>query len=290
MVVKYERALIFVSLVLILTVVDAARAVTPEQQLDIPTLLAQVRDHQDALDKIKEKYTYTEIVTNVERDKHGKEKKREIETYDVSFYQHREVERLVAKNGKPISSEDQAKQQRRIEKLIAQLEAGKNPPDPDANRRMSIAVLLRAEQFENPRREVFRERNVIVFDFEPDPAFKPANSYESFYKLMKGTMWVDEADLQVARVDFGLIGPFKIGGGALFEMKPGAHFVSEQSRFFGEVWLPTSAGVTFDGRALLFFGFGIEETTTFSNYQRFDVNTEEKVKMPASPSKTENPH
>jgi hypothetical protein len=287
MAVKYDPALI---LVLVLTVLGAAAAATPDQLPDIPALLAQVRDHQDALDKIKEKYTYTETVTNVELDKHGKENKRETTTSEVSFYRHREIDRLVEKNGKPISSEDQAKQQRRIEKLIAQLEAGKNPPDPDANRRMSIATLLRAERFENPRREVFRERNVIVFDFEPDPAFKPANSYESFYRLMKGTMWVDEADLQVARVDFKLLGAFKIGGGVFFEMRPGAHFVSEQSRFFGEVWLPTSAEVRFDGRALLFYGFGIEETTTFGNYRRFDVSTEEKVKMPASPSKPENPH
>jgi hypothetical protein len=35
-------------------------------------------------------------------------------------------------------------------------------------------------------------------------------------------MWVDEADLQVTRVEFKLIGAFKVGAGAFFEMRPGA--------------------------------------------------------------------
>jgi len=252
---------------------------------DIPSLMAKVRDHQGALDQMKEKYTYTQTSTEIETDKAGRERKRETKTYEVSFYNHREIGRLIAVNGKPLSDEQKAKEQRRVEKLIKDLEAGKQPSDPDANRRMSLAVLLRAERFRNPRREMFGGRSVIVFDFDPDPAFKPASSYESFYKNMAGTMWVDEADLQVARVEFKLIGAFKVGGGAFFEMRPGAWFLSEQGRFFGEIWLPTHAEVKFDGRALLFYKFGVHSTTTFADYHRFDVSTEEKVQAPANSQK-----
>jgi hypothetical protein len=116
--------------------------------------------------------------------------------------------------------------------------------------------LLRAERFHNARREVFRRHDVIVFDFDPRPDFKPANSDESFYKKMAGTMWIDESDLQVARVEFKLIGPFKIAGGTYFEMKPGAWFVREQDRFFDTIWLPSCAEVKFDARLLCFIASG----------------------------------
>jgi hypothetical protein len=276
-------------LVVLLCSASWASQSLPPVELDVPSLLAKVRDHQDAIDHMKEKYTYTQTSTEVETDNSGRERKRETKTYDVSFYNHREIDRLTAVNGKPLSDADKAKEDRRLEKLIRDLEAGKNPPDPDANRRMSIATLLRAEHLRNPRRDVFGGRNVIVFDFEPDPAFRPASSYESFYRDMAGTMWVDEADLQVARVEFKLIGAFKVGAGAFFEMKPGAWFLSEQGRFFGEIWLPTRSEVKFDGRALLFYKFGADESTTYSDYRRFDVSTEEKVKAPGSSDKPDAP-
>lgn len=244
--------------------------------LDVSALLARVRDHQDAIDKLRENFTYTQSLTHIETDKKGKEKKRETKTYQVTFYRHRQIHRLVAMNGKPLSASEAAKDQRRAEDLIKELDSGRTPADPDAGRRLRIATLLRAERFANPRRETFRGRDVIVFDFSPDPQFKPANSNESFYRQMAGSMAVDEADLQVARVEFKLIGAFKVAGGAFFEMKPGAQFLLEQARFFDEVWLPTRSESTFDARAVLFYNFGVRDIIEYSDYGRFGVNTEEK--------------
>ena len=274
------------ALICLLSIATGASAQAPvsagKELPDIASLLSKVRDNQDVLDKMKENYTYTQTVTERQLDKHGKQTKQQTRTYDVSFYRHREVARLTAIDGNALSSAGQIKEQRRVEKLIKELEDGRVPPDPEANRRMNISTLLRAEHFHNSRRGIFRSRAVIMFDFEPNPDFKPVSGYESFYKNMASTMSVDEGDLQVARVEFKLIGAFKIGGGAYFEMKPGAWFVREQDRFFGEIWLPSSAEVKFDARALMFYGFGIDEATSFSSYHRFDVNTEEKVAMPGN--------
>lgn len=244
---------------------------------DIPSLLAQVRDHQDALDKLRENYTYTQTVTTKELDKNGKEIRTKAKTYNVTFYQHREIQRLTAVDGKALAPDAASKEDRRTEKLIKELETGKSPPDPEANRQMRIATLLRAERFGNPRRERFRERDVIVFEFEPDPAFRPANGYETFYQKMAGTMWVDAADLQVARLEFSLINDYKVAAGMFFNMKKGAHFVNEQDRFFGQIWLPTLSNVRFGARAMMFYGFGIDESTSFGNYRRFNISTEEKT-------------
>lgn len=256
---------------------------------EIRSLLAQVRDHQNELDRIRENYTYQETESTTELDKHGTAKKKTSGTYEVTFYKHRPIRRLTQVNGAPLFPEKQAKEDLRAQKLIKELEEGKAGKDPVENRRMRIAVLLRAERFKNPRREQYRGRDVVVFDFEADPAFQPQDSYETFYKKMAGTMSVDEADLQVARVEFSLIEDFKVSGGMFFDMKKGAHFVSEQGRFFDQIWLPTYTEVRFGARALMFYQFGVDEATTFGDYRRFNVTTEEKPKAPASKAAPDHP-
>ncbi len=248
---------------------------------DISALLAKVRDHQDALDRMRENYAYTQTATTDQMDKHGKQNKQESKKYEVTFYRHRAIQRLTEIDGKPLPGDQAERENKRVEKLIRELEAGEHPADPEENRHMKIGTLLRAAKFSKPRREQYRNRNAIVFDFSPDPAFKPANSDETFYTAMAGTMWVNEADLQVSRIEFNLQKDFKVGGGVFFDMKKGAHFVNEQDRFFDEIWLPASRQVTFEARAILFYSFGIRETDQFTDYRKFNVTTEESAKPPA---------
>ena len=251
-----------------------------EQLPDIQTLLAKAREHQQQLDLLREKYTYTETDTDFQLDKQGVMKEKESETHELTFLGGVRVRRLTGKNNKPLSAEEQAKEDRRIERLIRELEQGKRPDVPYNQRRFKIADLMRVSRFLNPRRERFRKRDVIVFDFEPNPDFKPSRTDDNFIHNLAGSIWIDEADLQVARIEFQLINAFKIGGGALFAMKPGSRFVTEQDRFFGEIWLPVYTEVTINARAMLFASFGIIHKTSYGNYRQFDVQSEEKLKSP----------
>ena len=247
---------------------------------DLDTLFAKLREHQAELEQLREKYTYTETVTAYQLDKKGAIEEKETETYDLTFYRGHRIWRMVAKNGQPLSANEQAKEDRRVEKMIHDLEQGKDVDLPHNQRRLKISDLFKVSRFINPRRERFRQREVIVFDFEPDPAFKPANLDESFLHTLAGSIWIDAADWQVARVEFQLIAAFKVGGGAFFAMKPGSRFVSEQDRFNNEIWLPTFSEVTINAQAMIFAKFGIHQKTTYSNYQRFEVQSEEKLKSP----------
>lgn len=253
---------------------------------DFASLLARVKDHQKELDQLLEKYGYKETVSSRQIDKQGVFSEKENETYEISFFRGFRIRRLVAKGGKLLSSSDQAKEDRRIEKLVKDLEAGKDIDDPFKNRRLNIADLLRACRFINPRRERFRQRDVIVSDFEPDQAFKPSTTYEGFWHKVTGSIWIDAADLQVARVEFTLLKPFNVGGGIFFSMRPGARFVIEQARFAEEIWLPTYTEVSFSARAMLFAGLGINRTVRYEDYRRFNVKAEEEIKPPVEkPSK-----
>ena len=244
---------------------------------DLDALFDQLRLRQGEVERLREKFAYTETATSYQLDKDGLAREKESETREMTFYRGHRIWRVVAKNGKPLSGDDQEKEDRRVEKMIRDIEAGREVDLPYNQRRTKLSDLLRVSRFSGARRERFRNRDVIVADFEPNPDFKPANSGEAFAHNLAGSIWVDEKDLQIARVEFQLVNAFKVAGGAFFAMRPGSRFVAEQGRFFDEVWLPTYSEVTISARAMLFASFGVNQKITYADYRRFDVKSEEKL-------------
>ncbi|HEV2666764.1 MAG TPA: hypothetical protein VG324_17730, partial [Blastocatellia bacterium] len=245
---------------------------------DLDALFDQLRRRQGEVERLREKFAYTETATSYQLDKDGLAREKESETREMTFYRGHRIWRVTAKNGRPLSGDDQAKEDRRVEKMIRDIEAGRKVDLPYNQRRTKLSDLLRVSRFGAPRRERFRNRDVIVADFEPNPDFKPANSNEVFAHNLAGSIWVDEKDLQIARVEFQLVNAFKVAGGAFFAMRQGSRFVAEQDRFFDEVWLPTYTEVTISARAMLFASFGINQKVTYGDYRRFNVQSEEKLK------------
>jgi outer membrane lipoprotein-sorting protein len=294
---------------------------------DIPALLNEVGKNEDEIDRLLEKYTYTETITTRELDSKGLMKVKESETFELTFYKGARIRRLVAKNGKPLSPKEEADAQKNVEKRVREIEkkeaekerkeresAQKAPKNTDANKdrnpnenppnddqlnddaeddrkdRPSIADVLRASRLLNPRRERFRSRDVIVFDFEPLPGYKPQKNYEKLFGKMAGALWIDPVDKQVARVEARLVEAYKIAGGMLASLKEGANFTLEQERVNQEIWLPTRAEISLGIRVLLLKGFNINQTITYGDYKRFSVEAEkEKLKDPSRSDKTQKP-
>ena len=289
---------------------------------DIPALLKEVGKNEDEIDRLLEKYTYTEAITSREFDSNGQMKVKESETFELTFYKGARIRRLVAKNGKPLSPKEEADAQKNVEKRIREIEkreaekerkgrevaqkasknpAGKKPdadsgadsaddPDDERKQRPSIADLLRASRLLNPRRERFRSRDVIVFDFDPLPGYKPQKNYEKFFGKMAGALWIDPIDKQVARIEARLVESYKIGGGMLASLKEGANFVLEQERVNQEIWLPTRAELNLGVRVLMVKGLNINQTITYGDYKRFNVEADkEKLKDPSQSDKTQKP-
>jgi hypothetical protein len=260
---------------------------------DIPALLRQVRDHQQTVEEMKEKYTCVETTTARKPDSKGALVDRETMAYEVTFYKGERIRRLVARNGRLLSAGDEAKTAREVEKQIRDID--KKLPELERKRReakergeeedeMGISYLLRSSRFRNPRRESLRGREVIVFEFDPNPDYKPRSSFEKAENRFQvaGAMWIDAADLQVARVEARLLKGLKIGGGLVASLKPGANFVFEQERINNEVWLPTYEEINYAMRAF-FVGSTVHTVTRFGDYKRFDVESEkEKIRVPGN--------
>jgi len=91
-----------------------------------------------------------------------------------------------------------------------------------------------------------------VFDFRPRPGFKPSNRQEDLISKLVGVAWIDPADKQVMRLEGRLAEGFKMAGGLLVNLRPGAAFVMEQTRMVEGVWLPRMAQINLSVKVLLF--------------------------------------
>ncbi len=265
---------------------------------DLAKLLSDLRANEERVEDILDSYAYTQKQTMRETGKDGNLRETSSETFQLSFYEGRRIRRLIEKNGKPLSPNDQASADKDAAKRVAEIEkeiekteakaasGNQQGPPSDRGRRVSIAEILRASNLINPRRERFRGRDVIVFDFEPNPAFdlKNAQSMLKFFGKTAGVMWVDEEDKQVARIEAVLADNFNVGGGVLAKLRKGASFTMDQERINNEIWLPSQTDINMSIRVLLVKGLELNQVVKSYDYRKLSTEVKDakvdEVKKP----------
>jgi hypothetical protein len=163
---------------------------------------------------------------------------------------------------------------------------GKNDGDAkkdDEDADPDISMFLRVCEFVSPRRERLEGRESIVFDFRPRAGFKPKTREESLIAKLVGVVWIDPTDKQVIRLEARLAEGFKIAGGLVASLKPGAGIVMEQTRMEQGVWLPRFAQINLSVKVLLFGGGDYNKTIEWSDYKHFSGDVKDyKIEAPAT--------
>jgi len=242
---------------------------------DVRQLMMDVMDHQKKLEKVRENYTYSSSTTTQDIDSNGKVTKTEMEDSEVFYVNTHRIERTVKKDGKPLNDHDQQKEQERVNKLVEKAQKvppGKPLEGPDTS--VSITQLLDIMQASNPRREIFRGRSTIIFDFAGRRDAKTHGLAEDASKKIAGTLWVDERDHQVARMEAHFTDNFHVGGGLLANVQKGSSFYFDQAQVNGEIWFPTGAEGHIAARVLLLKGVRQHIVERNYDYKRFTVETE----------------
>lgn len=257
---------------------------------DLKKLFAEIDENQKAIDKIKENYAGTRVEEETEYEKSGMVSKKELKEYTFFYLGGEEISTLVKRDGKALSEEEQKKENEKTQKRIAEAqkkdrkkeekeqkakEEGKEDKDDPG-----IEIFLRVCQFVNPRRERFRGQDVLVFDFEPNPEYKPKNMEERVVKELAGVVWVDEKAHDVARLEAYFVGDVHIGGGLVANLQKGTSFVLEHGYINDEVWLPTYQEAHVGVRVLLVKAFRVNVVTKYSDYKRFNVETLNTIGKP----------
>jgi len=256
---------------------------------DIAQLLRDVNKNQKAVDEIVRQYTCHLTETDERQNSDGRLSARSVKEYDL-FYVGENGEparHLIAKGGKPLDGEEEKKEDERFskefdekKKKAAELENDpKKQAKQDEEDQAQISDFLRAENFTNPRRELFRGQEVIVFDFGPNPNYKPKKLVESIVQKLVGVIWVDEQARNIVRLEARFSDNAKIGGGILASISKGSNLVFEQDLVNNEVWLPSYAEVHASAR-IVFVKGRQDEIDRFSDYKKFSSESKLEIATP----------
>ena len=267
---------------------------------ELEPLLKAIAENQDKIDEMRERYTCRAIEIERKHDGDGRIKETETHTYEVTPVGGRSVERLMSVNGKELSVSEREKEDKRVQKEIEEImkrrekkeqneerarAKGEKKKDDDDD--VEIKDFLRISEITSVRREVFRGHEVIAFDFEPRKGFKPKNRSEDIVNKLAGTIWVDEAARQIARLEARLTDSYKIGGGMLASIGASTAFSFEQEKIGDEVWLPSSMEANISARVLLLAKFNRSVERRYSDYKKYQIDSKYDLTKPKETAKPE---
>jgi hypothetical protein len=107
----------------------------------------------------------------------------------------------------------------------------------------------------------------LKFLLDPDPDYQPINRFAASFQHVHATLWVEEDQLQFARLEGDVATDIPFAGGLAGKVYRGGHVVLEQEEVAPGIWLPTLYTYDVDGRKFL-FPFGIHERTDITRYRR----------------------
>lgn len=269
---------------LLLTPLALAQQAANPPLPEIHQLMKEVHEHQKQLGKVRENYTFSDSQVVQEIDGKGQVSKTESREIEVFFVHGRQIGRLVKKDGKPLTDEEQKKETERVTKAVEKAE-NPEPEEHKNNQNVSLLHMLEIMDVRNPRRESFRGRQTIVFDVVGRKDAKTHDLSEDLSKKLQGTIWVDEADRQVARLEAVFNDNFHVGGGLVANVQKGSRFSFDQTPVNGEIWLPSGGEITIDMRLLLVKGIRQHILIRDYDYKRFHVETQQGKDTKVVPEK-----
>jgi hypothetical protein len=243
---------------------------------DIAQLLRDMQKNQKAVEEIVKQYTCHLSEEEERTGSNGEVTSHSAKDFDIFYVGDDEIRHLLAKDGKPLEGDEKKKEDQRFSREFdaAKKKQAELANDPKKQQKeeerdeAQISDFLSAENFTNPRREIFRGQEVIVFDFGPNPDYKPKNMVQTLVQKLVGVIWVDEQARDVARLEARFSDNFKIGGGLVASLSKGSNFVFEQTLVNNEVWLPSYDEVHAAAR-LVFVKVKANQIDRYSEYKKF---------------------
>ena len=258
---------------------DGADAASAAPLPDVPALLADVERNQKHLEAVQRDYTYHVHLEQQELDKAGGVKKTETQDAESVTISGVRVDKTVARNGKPLSADEQRKESERIDKEVAKakerqakLEAAGSLTDEHGNEIIPLSRILELGSFTDPRRTILNGRPTILVHYAGNPQAKTHNAFETMMRDVVGTLAVDEADRVLVQGEGRFLNDFKLGGGLLADIHKGASFAFQAKHIADGVWLPETVDGQGSARVLLFAHFNGRLHLVTSDYRRFHAS------------------
>ena len=228
-------------------------------------------------DKRQRDYTYVEREEQHKLNGKGEVSSTETHTYEVMQIYNEQVRRLTAKDDKPLSAKDAAKEEEKIQKII---DKRKNESDSQREKRLKeeekqrqedrefVQEIADAYDFKLAGIETLDGRETYAIDGEPRPGFEPKRKEARVLPKFRFRVWIDRAENQWVKLDAQCIDTVSFGL-FLARIHKGSRIVIDTTRVNDEVWLPRHVAVHVDVRVALLKNFNVEEDIVYKDYRKF---------------------
>lgn len=187
-------------------------------------------------------------------------------------------QRLIEVNGQPLSKEQAADEQRKMQQEIARRKAESpgarrsriDDYQKDRNRDNELMKQLTvAFNFKLIGKKTVNSRDVYVLKATPRPGYRPPNMETQVLTGMQGELWIDAQTYQWVKVTAKVIHPVSIEG-FLAEVEPGTQFELEKMPVTDSIWLPQHFSVKSHSKILHLFNHSTTDDETYSDYKEIE--------------------
>ena len=260
---------------------------------DYASFMAEVRKRLEADDVRQSDYVYVETRREQKLDAAGTSTKETLNVFESypALPNEPRWRRQIVKDGKPVPPADLADVDRDRQKKVLEYakKLERNPEQVrDAERKKhederrdserQVDDALRVYDIKMLGREVVNGYETIAVSFSPRKDAKPQTSEGKIMRHFAGKAWVSESEYEVVRIEAEAIDTVSFGLGLLARVHQGSKAAFERRKVNGEQWLPARATYSGSARVMLVKVMRVGGTLEFSDYRKFRVQTDTKIK------------
>jgi hypothetical protein len=225
----------------------------------------------------RKNYTYQERSEVRQYNGKGKLAKTEVETNEILILDGRPYEKLIARNDKPLSEKDAAKEQKKLdnelEKRKRQSASEKAKLEKErVEEKKYLREFTEAFDFRVIAEEAVSGKPAWALSVTPKPGYRPKSSEAKMFTKLKGKVWIDKGEYHWVKAEGEATDTLSFGF-FLFRVAPGARVSFEQTRVNEEVWLPSRISVRAEARLALLKKMRAEIDITYREYRKFQADS-----------------
>ena len=234
----------------------------------------------------QENYQKQKDLTHIERqvihhlDKDGKLKGTDSVTREILILYGRRMEHILERDDKPLSPEEQRKEDSKFDKEVAKLQ---NESPKDRQKRIEkfeeqsrkarefVTEVANCFNFKFEGEEMVNGRPAYLITGEPRPDYRPRSREGKILGKTRGRIWIDIAATQWVKLDAEFTDTMSFGW-FLARVRPGTRVSVEQHLFRDDVWVPSQIKFNLDARVGLFKQVFQDIDITFRDWRKFSTD------------------
>jgi hypothetical protein len=185
------------------------------------------------------------------------------------------VARLIMKDGKPLTEDqDKAERQRLNDMIASPAGYAKHVKNSESEKKMADTLVpLMADSMINtytpgqPQSGRNGGAQEIVLDYKPNPKWNPPSTEAQALTGLQGRVWIDAKTHYVVRMEGTVFRGVNFGWGMLAHIYPGGKLVLNQTNVGGNRWIFTDFSMDITVRALMVKTLNIHSSAKAGDFQ-----------------------